>query len=70
MLDPFVGSGTTPLVARALGRHSVGLDLSMDYLHLARERLSLDALEAWESGGAEVTSNLDGLPMFEADGCG
>ncbi len=39
-LDPFVGSGTVPLVARALGRHGVGLDLSYAYLHdQARARL-------------------------------
>ena len=37
--DPFCGSGTTILVARDLHRHSVGLDLSLPYLHLARRRL-------------------------------
>ena len=32
VLDPFVGSGTTCLVAAKLGRRGVGLDLSMAYL--------------------------------------
>lgn len=32
VLDPFVGSGTTALVALALGRHFTGIDLSEDYL--------------------------------------
>ncbi len=32
VLDPFAGSGTTIVVANALGRHGVGLDLSREYL--------------------------------------
>lgn len=38
VLDPFVGSGTTNLVARKLGRRAIGLDLSFEYLRLAQER--------------------------------
>ncbi len=38
VLDPFVGTGTVPMVARALGRYGVGIDLSADYLRLARWR--------------------------------
>jgi DNA modification methylase len=44
ILDPFVGSGTVPLVARKHGRHSWGIDLSAAYLDLARERLGQLAL--------------------------
>ena len=43
VLDPFAGTGTVPMVARTLGRFGVGLDLSADYLRLARWRV-------WESG--------------------
>jgi len=50
VLDPFAGSGTTLQVARSLGRHGVGLDLSAEYLQLARQRLELDKLDAWTSG--------------------
>ena len=67
VLDPFVGSGTTCLVARELGRNSVGLDLSYTYLHdQARERLELDAWEAWHEGGQEVEDTWQdgGLPLF------
>ena len=59
VLDPFCGSGTSGVVARNLGRHFVGLDLSFDYLHdQARARLNLDALDAWNSG--------QGLPVVDA----
>lgn len=45
VLDSFVGSGTTLLVARQLGRRAVGLDLSLPYLRdQARKRLQLTTL--------------------------
>ena len=40
VLDPFAGSGTTLLVAQALGRRGVGIDLSPDYLKQAIVRAS------------------------------
>ena len=38
VLDPFCGTGTTMLVATELERRSIGIDLSEDYLELARAR--------------------------------
>jgi DNA modification methylase len=38
VLDPFAGSGTTLLVAQALGRRGVGIDLNPDYLKQALAR--------------------------------
>jgi DNA modification methylase len=39
VLDPFMGSGTTALVARKLGRRSVGVELNPDYAALCARRL-------------------------------
>jgi site-specific DNA-methyltransferase (adenine-specific) len=39
VLDPFSGSGTTPAVAKKLGRHFVGIELSKDYAQQTRARL-------------------------------
>jgi DNA modification methylase len=39
VLDPFVGSGTTALVAKQLGRHYLGIDCNEDYCRMARRRL-------------------------------
>ncbi|HET6674121.1 MAG TPA: site-specific DNA-methyltransferase [Nitrospiraceae bacterium] len=41
VLDPFCGTGTTNLVAFQVGRRSVGIDLSADYLRIAQERCRL-----------------------------
>ncbi len=39
VLDPFMGSGTTALVAKRLGRSFVGLELNAEYVQLANKRL-------------------------------
>ena len=38
VLDPFVGTGTTCLVAKEYGRMSVGIDIAETYIHAAVER--------------------------------
>lgn len=40
VLDPFVGSGTTSIVAQELGRNSVGIDLLKKYCQQARKSLA------------------------------
>ena len=65
VLDPFVGSGTTLLVVRQLGRSGIGLDLSFNYLYKeSRERLSLTALEEFENG-VQAEAQYDDLPLFK-----
>lgn len=41
VLDPFCGTGTTTLVAFHLGRKSVGIDISDEYINIARDRCRL-----------------------------
>ena len=48
VLDPFLGSGTTALVARGLGRLAVGFELRSDYLDLAVARLEQAAAAGTE----------------------
>jgi site-specific DNA-methyltransferase (adenine-specific) len=40
VLDPFVGSGTTALAARRLGRDYIGIDISPEYCQMAETRLA------------------------------
>ncbi len=46
VLDPFVGTGTTLVAARALGREAVGYDLSPEYCALAQRKLEGDLASA------------------------
>ena len=38
-LDPFIGSGTTAVVARKLGRNYIGIDLNPNYIKMAEDRI-------------------------------
>jgi len=39
VLDPFMGSGTSALVAQNLGRNFIGIELNPEYIKIAEERL-------------------------------
>lgn len=41
VLDPFAGTGTTNYVATYLNRKSIGIDMSAEYLKIAKERCGL-----------------------------
>jgi len=45
ILDPYVGSGTTCIAAKALKRRSIGIDIDRDNIEIAKKRL-----EAFEEG--------------------
>ena len=40
VLDPFLGSGTTAVVTRKLGRNFIGIELNPKYVEMARRRLA------------------------------
>jgi site-specific DNA-methyltransferase (adenine-specific) len=44
VLDPFVGSGTVPLVAQRLGRRYLGVDCVAEYCQMARRRVNSGAV--------------------------
>ncbi len=73
VLDPFAGSGTTLVAADLLGRHSLGIDISLDAVELARQRLaqpirtSSELLrrgrESYAQADEESLAHLHGLPI-------
>jgi len=44
VLDPFMGSGTTAMVARSLGRYYIGCELHKEYNNLIQERVPVSIL--------------------------
>ena len=52
VLDPFLGSGTTALVARRLGRRYVGIDCIPEYCEMARRRIAKEQEQMQDRPGA------------------
>ena len=44
VLDPFVGCGSTAVMAKILNRKYIGIDISQEYCELAEKRLEVDAV--------------------------
>ena len=42
VLDPFIGSGTTGILANKLGRHYVGIELNPEYVKMAERRIGFE----------------------------
>ena len=40
VLDPFLGSGTTAVIAKKLGRNWVGIERDNKYIKIAKKRIS------------------------------
>jgi len=61
VLDPFCGSGSTLVAAKATGRHYIGFDISAEYVEIAKERLAPDMFESLPGSRSEDN------PVFVAD---
>ena len=63
VLDPMCGSGSTLIAAHLLGRHYLGIDISRDYVKLARERI-----RTRQSNMVEGFKNIPAAPPPPANG--
>jgi len=61
VLDPFLGSGTTSLAAKNLGRNSIGYEINRDYQELIKKKLKLNELTIKENAEYDFIekSNID-----------
>lgn len=74
VLDPFVGSGTTSLAAKNLGRNSIGYEINRDFESIIREKLSTNQISLYGEDMVEFlydTENneysFDNLPYIFSD---
>ncbi|HET6503709.1 MAG TPA: site-specific DNA-methyltransferase [Amycolatopsis sp.] len=69
VLDPFGGTGTVALVAKALGRHGISVDRSADYCRLAQWRTTDPAQLAKAMRVEKPPVQMDGqLDLLNLDG--
>ena len=45
VLDPFLGSGTTGVVAKRLNRNFIGFELNTEYFEIAQQRIETTSLD-------------------------
>ena len=70
VLDPFLGSGTTCLAARHLGRPSVGYEINAEFLPVMEAKLGAGTFAVERCGGLEpsdLEARLAGLPYRFSD---
>jgi DNA modification methylase len=58
VLDPFLGSGTTNKVARALGRNSVGYEIDLELIDVVKQKLNYQQL-SFSSDSMEIIVRED-----------
>lgn len=57
VLDPFMGSGTTAIAAKKLGRKYIGIDLSPEYCKMAEDRIKKGYFENKRQESMTLFSN-------------
>lgn len=65
VLDPFSGTGTTPMVAKALGRIGIGIDRSADYCRIGLWRANDPDQLAKASGMPKPARPVDGQEALD-----
>jgi modification methylase len=62
VLDPFFGTGTTGAVAKALGRHWIGIEREDAYIRAARDRIAI--VRPLEQAALQVTGSKRAEPRI------
>jgi len=52
VLDPFMGSGTTAIAAKSMGRNFIGIDINEEFCQIAKERVADYQPRLLESNGS------------------
>jgi site-specific DNA-methyltransferase (adenine-specific) len=71
VLDPFLGTGTTAIAARQLGRHFIGIEMDRTYARIAREKVQRaresrlgEFLVSYHLGKLQTVRDVDAKKLF------
>lgn len=67
VLDPFLGSGTTSLASKNLGRNSIGYEINRDFLPFIKEKLGLQHKDIQQELVVEIKNQEKIKTNFEED---
>lgn len=67
VLDPFLGSGTTSLVARKINRNSIGYEINEDFLPLIKEKLGIEQSTIFQDTSFEIIKQKKPEVIFKKE---
>lgn len=53
-LDPFLGSGTTMLASKMLGRNSIGYEINEQFLPVIKDKVGFNQYDLFEENNFEI----------------
>jgi modification methylase len=65
VLDPFLGSGTTALAAKNLGRNSCGYEINPEFVPIIKQKLGMDEPDLFARPRVDIVRQSVDLPDFE-----
>jgi len=65
VLDPFLGSGTTTLAAKNLGRNSAGFEINKNFLPIIKEKIGADTEDLFKGVNFEIIEQKNKTTDFK-----